>query len=121
MSEPNFILLYVNQPSLSAHFYRELLASEPVEESEHFALFVLSSGLKLGLWAKHTVEPAAQWQGASGELCFAVADRAQVAAQYAAWQAKGLAMAQPITEMDFGLTFVALDPDGHRLRVFAAA
>jgi hypothetical protein len=28
-------------------------------------------------------------------------------------------MAQTPTEMDFGTTFVALDPDGHRLRVFA--
>jgi hypothetical protein len=25
------------------------------------------------------------------------------------------------TKMDFGTTFVALDPDGHRLRVFAPA
>jgi len=31
-----------------------------------------------------------------------------------------LPIAQPLTQMDFGYTFVALDPDGHRLRVFAA-
>jgi hypothetical protein len=28
---------------------------------------------------------------------------------------------QPPTDMDFGRTFVALDPDGDRLRVFAPA
>jgi len=30
-------------------------------------------------------------------------------------------VAQKPVDMDFGHTFVALDPDGHRLRVFAAA
>jgi hypothetical protein len=30
-----------------------------------------------------------------------------------------LKIAQAPTAMDFGMTFVALDPDGHRLRVFA--
>jgi predicted enzyme related to lactoylglutathione lyase len=30
-------------------------------------------------------------------------------------------VAQPPTRMDFGFTFLALDPDGHRLRVFAPA
>jgi hypothetical protein len=32
---------------------------------------------------------------------------------------RGLPIAQAPTAMDFGPTFVALDPDGHRLRVFA--
>jgi predicted enzyme related to lactoylglutathione lyase len=31
----------------------------------------------------------------------------------------GVAIAQKPVEMDFGYTFTALDPDGHRLRVFA--
>jgi hypothetical protein len=40
---------------------------------------------------------------------------------FADWQLRGVSIAQPPTEMDFGLTFVALDPDQHRLRVFVAA
>jgi predicted enzyme related to lactoylglutathione lyase len=43
---------------------------------------------------------------------------ADVDAVHADWAARGLAIAQPPTELDFGRTFVALDPDGHRLRVF---
>ena len=39
--------------------------------------------------------------------------------RHATWVAKGLAVIQTPTDMDFGHTFVALDPDGHRLRVFA--
>ena len=34
-------------------------------------------------------------------------------------KASGLPIVQKPTAMDFGHTFVALDPDGHRLRVFA--
>ena len=33
-------------------------------------------------------------------------------------QARGLTIAQPPTDMEFGRTFTALDPDGHRLRVY---
>jgi predicted enzyme related to lactoylglutathione lyase len=40
---------------------------------------------------------------------------------HAEWSRRGLKIAQPPTSMDFGRTFVALDPDGHRLRVFARA
>jgi predicted enzyme related to lactoylglutathione lyase len=39
----------------------------------------------------------------------------------ARWQSFGARIAQPPTRMDFGFTGVALDPDGHRLRVFVPA
>ena len=42
-----------------------------------------------------------------------------VRACHARWQGLGVPVIQAPTEMDFGLTFTALDPDGHRLRVFA--
>ena len=38
-----------------------------------------------------------------------------------AWAKLGLKILQEPTKMDFGYTFTAADPDGHRLRVFAAA
>lgn len=42
-----------------------------------------------------------------------------VRALHAAWCARGLSILQAPVAMDFGLTFTAADPDGHRLRVFA--
>jgi predicted enzyme related to lactoylglutathione lyase len=51
----------------------------------------------------------------------AVPDATAVEATHADWSKRGLTIAQPPTRMDFGHTFVALDPDGHRLRVFAPA
>jgi len=40
-------------------------------------------------------------------------------ATYQSWGDKGLRVMQAPVQMDFGFTFVALDPDGHRLRVFS--
>ena len=57
MQAPTFIL-YVASPTASAAFYTDLLGQPPVEASPGFALFALSSGVTLGLWAAHAVEAA---------------------------------------------------------------
>lgn len=119
MIDPNFILLYVDNPQTSATFYTELLGVAPVEASPTFALFALKSGLKLGLWARHTVQPVAMASGGGAEIAFAQADRSAVNDLYADWVERGVTIAQRPIQMDFGYTFVALDRDGHRLRVFA--
>ena len=122
MADPNFIILYVDNPPASADFYAGLLGKPPVESSPTFAMFALPSGVMLGLWSRHTVEPAAaQTLGGGSEVAFAVESRDQVASLYRAWTGRGLRVAQAPVDMDFGHTFVALDPDGHRLRVFATA
>ena len=118
MTDPNFIILYVDSPVLSAGFYADLLGKAPIESSTTFALFSLESGVMLGLWARHTVEPAATAPGGA-ELAFAVADSDAVIGLHADWTRRGLVIVQTPTELDFGYTFVASDPDGHRLRVFA--
>jgi len=118
MSDPNFILLYVNSPADSVGFYARLLGKAAVEASPTFAMFALESGVMLGLWAAHTVRPRATAAGGA-EIAFAVDGIATVNAMHAEWCAKGLRIVQAPTAMDFGFTFVALDPDGHRLRVFA--
>jgi catechol 2,3-dioxygenase-like lactoylglutathione lyase family enzyme len=118
MSDPSFILLYVRTPAHSAAFYAELLGKPAVEASPNFAMCALDSGVNLGLWAAHDVRPPAAAAGGA-ELAFPRADRQQVLAVHERWRAQGLPIAQPPTQMDFGFTFVALDPDGHRLRVFA--
>lgn len=120
MADPNFILLYVDNPTDSVAFYAGLLGKPAVEASPTFAMFALDSGVMLGLWAAQTVQPQATAAGGA-EIAFAVDGKATVNAMHAAWSAKGLKIVQAPTAMDFGFTFVALDPDGHRLRVFAPA
>ena len=118
--DPNFVLLYVASPTASAAFYTDLLGRPPVESSPTFAMFALASGVLFGLWARHDVEPAATGTG-GGEIAFMVRDEKTLHALYADWAARGLPIAQPPTTMGFGRTFVALDLDGHRLRVFVPA
>lgn len=119
MQHPNFLLLYVASPTASAAFYADLLGTQPVEASPTFAMFALENGMMLGLWAQETVAPKAAAGAGGGELAFAVEGDATVNERHRHWVAKGIVIAQAPTRMDFGYTFVGLDPDGHRLRVFA--
>lgn len=119
MIDPNFILLYVADPRVSADFYSDLLGDPPIEASPTFAMFALESGVMLGLWSRAHVEPAASMTGGGGELGFSVKDNARVDEIFFDWRERGLPILQSPTQMDFGYTFVAVDPDGHRLRVFA--
>jgi predicted enzyme related to lactoylglutathione lyase len=81
----------------------------------------LREGVMLGLWSRKTVEPAANAQAGSGEVAFTVENAAAVEATFADWKKRGLNILQEPVQMDFGTTFVATDPDGHRLRVFVPA
>ena len=118
MPSPNFVLLYVGSPEASGAFYAKLLERQPVETSPTFVMFALENGVMLGLWSRHTVEPAASAAGGGAEFAFTV-EPAALDATFAAWKQRGIAILQQPTDMDFGRTFVGLDPDGHRLRVFS--
>lgn len=113
-----FIILVVNDPLASADFYADLLGRPPIDRAATFSLFALDAGGKLGLWSRSAVKPPAAGAPGSVELVFALADRAAVDACHAEWHGKGLAILQPPEAADFGYTFTATDPDGHRLRVY---
>ncbi len=121
MSNPTLIILYVDNPTASGRFYADLLGRQPFEASPTFVGFQLESGMHLALWSKHTVEPAAQAAGGGAELAFEVPDYESVTTVFADWSRRGLPILQQPVTLDFGRTFVALDPDGHRLRAFAMA
>ena len=112
------VILLVASPAASAEFYRGIFGIPPVEQSPTFAMFVLPSGLQVGLWSSATTAPPVAGAPGAAELCFLEED---VDGMHAAWEARGVPIAQPPSDMDFGRTFVALDPDGHRVRVFRPA
>lgn len=118
MPDIAFSILYVADTARSAAFYEAALGRGPIEASPGFAMIPAGPGLMLGLWRREGVVPAAEGTG-GGELCITLPDAAAVAACHAAWVARGVAMALAPAMLDFGFGFVALDPDGHRLRVFA--
>ena len=121
MLVPQFTILYVANPTRSALFYRELFGREPVEESPTFAMFVFESGARLALWSSATVEPAVTQTAGAMELAFTLPDNATVDRLSDEWLARGLTLIQAPTKMEFGYTCMALDPDGHRLRLYCSA
>ena len=121
MPDPNFIILYVENPPASAAFYADLFGWTPVEQSPTFVLFIFDGGGKLGLWQRAGVVPAPTAAAGGSEIAFELADAAAVRACHEDWRRRGLNIVQAPVELDFGLSLVALDPDGHPLRVFAMA
>lgn len=119
--QPDYTILYVDQLDTSAQLYAGLLGKPAIETSPTFSLFAFENGRMLGLWARSGVKPApaAPDAGANNELTFRVGSEAEVDAIHAAWRERGLPILQAPVELDFGYTFVAADPDGHRLRVFS--
>jgi len=118
MADLNFILLYVEDVAASEAFYAKIFDRPAVESSPTFAMIQAAPGLMLGLWRRDGVEPPAGAPGGS-EIALTFADAAAVEAAHARWAGSGIRIAQKPTRMDFGFTFVALDPDGHRVRAFA--
>ena len=118
MPHPTTTILYVTDPLASARWWGELLGLRPVETSPGFALFVLSSGLQLGLWKAADVRPQAMAPGGS-ELTITLGRAEDLDALHADWVRGGHAVLQAPEDMDFGRTATIADPDGHRLRAFA--
>jgi catechol 2,3-dioxygenase-like lactoylglutathione lyase family enzyme len=120
MRNVGFILVYVQDVRASEAFYASILGRPAIDSSPTFAMLAAAPGLKLGLWRRDGVKPQASAPG-GGEIAFPVDNPAEVDAAFAEWRGLGVKIALEPTQMDFGYTFVALDPDGQRLRVFAPA
>jgi predicted enzyme related to lactoylglutathione lyase len=120
MADISFILLYVEDVAASEAFYAKLFDRPAAESAPTFAMIPAAPGIMLGLWRRDGVAPPAGAPGGA-EIAVTAKSAAEVAVTMARWQALGARIAQPPTQMDFGFTGVALDPDGHRLRVFAPA
>ena len=118
MRNVGFILVYVENVAASEAFYASILGRPAIESSTTFAMLPAGPSLMLGLWRREGVEPPVSGAG-GGEIAFPVDNPAEVDATFAEWRGRGVEIAQTPTKMDFGYTFVALDPDGQRLRVFA--
>ena len=114
-------LLYVEDPLKSAAFYEKLLRAPPVEASPGYAMFALTPPTMLGLWKRADVLPKVTAPTGCNEVGFHVESNEIVEQFFESAKKIGAAILQEPTQMDFGYTFTVADPDGHRLRVFAAA
>lgn len=121
MTHPNFVILFVDRPQDSAVFYKKILGVDPLEVSPTFAMFALDSGIMLGLWSKHTADPAPATTGGGCELAISLESDQRVDEHFARWSAAGVTILQAPVQLDFGYTCLASDLDGHRIRAFCPA
>ncbi|MEQ5184076.1 VOC family protein [Providencia alcalifaciens] len=119
MFKPNSIILYVNDVVKSTVFYSNILKSEPIEQYSEFSVFALSDDFILGLQAKSGIDPKPQPQFGGFEVCMSDVSKKDVDDIYHQWCELGVDIVMKPTDLDFGYTFVAVDLDGHRLRVCA--
>jgi len=117
MTARTYTLLYVADPMKSVAFYQKLLDRPPQDVFPTFASIALNDNHLLGLWSTAIVVPTPTPPGGS-EVALVVGNQAAVDATYYDWKAKDVSILQPPTDMVFGRTFCATDPDGHRIRVF---
>jgi catechol-2,3-dioxygenase len=113
------LVLYVEDIAVSKAFYAALLERSPQELSPTFVSFEVGSGMKLELKERAAAQPPATITGGGTELSLQAPGAASLNRLYEQWKSKGARFAQTPTHLVFGLTFVALDPDQHRIRVFA--
>jgi catechol 2,3-dioxygenase-like lactoylglutathione lyase family enzyme len=117
MGYPNLILFYVEDPLRSARFYERLFARPPVRTFPTYVAFQFPNGLSFGLWSIKAKNFVSGGSGHRAELAFLVPDEAAVRELHERWHNAGIQIEQNLREAVFGLTFVALHPDGHRIRV----
>lgn len=117
--DPNLVLFYVSNTEDSTYFYSELLNAQPIHTEPNYVMFLLKSELRLGLWLQTSALPAPTALGGGSELAIQVSNDQTLDELFWSYQNKNFTMIQAPTHMDFGYTFVACDPDGHRIRFFS--
>ncbi|WP_412048961.1 VOC family protein [Hoeflea sp. Naph1] len=116
----DMVVLHVADPVASGAFYSALLERPLVQSNPVFSMLPLSDSVRLGLWAASEADPDGQSAPGASEISFNVADRESLVKRHADWVAKGHKIILDPVEMPFGDTFVAADPDGHRVRAVAS-
>lgn len=117
MLEANVITLYVKNIEASTNFYSNILGRDGIKIAPVFTLFIQDSGMQLALMAREIVSPQSFAIGGS-ELAFGLAEDKDVDLMHEKWSANGITIAQPPESNAFAYSFLAMDPDGHRLRVY---
>lgn len=116
---PTSVILYVEDVEVSTAFYRTILSKEPSANFVDFAVFALSDDITIGLQTKDQIEPVAVGGPGCVELSMSYASSEEVSEIYRDWRQLGVQIVLEPCVLEFGYTFVATDPDGHRLRVCA--
>lgn len=113
------IVLYVEDVQSSMAFYAKAFSCEPKLLSPTFAALDFASNVKITLKQTDALSPASAVKGGGTELSIPVTDRDAFNALFDNWTKQGIEFCQEREESVYGVNFVAVDPDGHRIRVFS--
>ncbi len=118
MLKPNLFLFYVNDPAKSSEFYEKIFELKPDTVAPTFASFSFPNGMHFGLWSTKAQDfTQSQGVGHRSEIAFMVPSEDEIRRLNMLWKEMGVEIEQDLFTAVFGLNFVALDPDGHRIRV----
>ncbi|MGW1712431.1 VOC family protein [Streptomyces sp. NPDC002156] len=110
-------IVYVNDAPAAARFYGDLLGMSPSFETSGYITFDLGPGADLAVWSGQ-FEDLSPDVPRTGEVCLAIGGGSdEVNATFEQWNSKGVTILREPHDMGFGLTFLAADPDGNRIRV----
>jgi predicted enzyme related to lactoylglutathione lyase len=110
-------IVYVNDAPAAARFYGDLLDMKPSFETPGYITFDLGPGADLALWSGQFEDLSLDVPRTS-EVCLAIGGGSdEVNAIFKQWQSKGVTIVQEPHDAGFGPTFLAVDPDGNRIRV----
>ena len=113
-------IVYVNDAPAAARFYGDLLGMSPSFETPGYITFDLGPGADLALWSGQ-FEDLSPDVPRTSEVCLAINSGPdeidEIDEIFKRWQAKGVTILREPHDAGFGLTFVAADPDGNRIRV----
>lgn len=114
---PNLLLFYVKDPLKSALFYENIFSMKPIASFPTYVAFTFENEFTFSLWSTQANDFVSSGTGHRSELAFLVENEQLVRKLNQEWKEFGVSIEQDLHEAAFGLTFVALDPDGHRIRV----
>ena len=118
MLRPNLLIFYVEDIKKSTQFYEILFSLKPQSVFKHYVAFEFPQEMYFALWSTQAKDFHSQGSGQRMELSFMVKDRKEVERLYKKWKDElDIEIEQELKDAIFGPTFVALDPDGHRIRV----
>ena len=112
-------VLYVTDIHSSMDFYSKAFDCKPTLLSPTFAAITFGSNVKITLKQSDALTLTSKVTGGGTELSIAMTDKQALENLYKEWRAKGIQFEQTPEESVFGINFVAIDPDSHRIRIFA--
>ncbi len=117
MLVPNLMLFYVKNPQESALFYERIFEQKPASSFPTFVSFSFANGLNFAVWSTESKDFVSEGSGHRSEIAFMVPNEQEIRRLPELWGKMGVRIEQDLMQATFGLTFVANDPDGHRIRV----